>query len=72
MLNEKQKANIHRFDAQMCIDVMHECADRLGLVDIQQYEDIVGTKRRSIYDGMESGKILKFEIGKHKFPCING
>ena len=71
MLTEKQKANINRLDAQTCIDIMHECAERLGLVDMQDYIDITGEKRRTIYDRMESGKLLNFKIGKHKFPCIN-
>lgn len=71
MLNDLQKANINRLPAQMCIEIMHECAERLGLVDIKEAEEALGVKRRSVYDQMKSGKILKFEIGRHKFPCIN-
>lgn len=71
MLTDSQKTNINRLDAQTCIEVMHECAERLGLVSVEDYMNIVGTKRRTIYDQMNNGKIIKFNIGKHKFPCIN-
>lgn len=69
MLNDLQKANINRLPAQMCVDIMHECAERLGLVSMET--EITGEKRRTVYDRMNSGKILNLEIGRHKFPCIN-
>ena len=71
MLTDKQKANINRLDAQTCIDIMHECADRLGLVDIEEASDILDLKRRAIYDRMDKGKLGCFQIGRHKFPFIN-
>lgn len=71
MLTENQRANINRLSAQTCIEIMHECAERIGLVDIEEAAEALGIKRRSVYDRMESGKLGVFEIGKHKFPCVN-
>lgn len=71
MLTENHKANINRLDAQTCIEIMHECAERLGMVDIETYMLALGVKRRTVYEHIESGKVKSFKIGKHKFPCIN-
>jgi hypothetical protein len=62
---------IRELDTQMCIEVMHECAGRCGMVDINQAQDALGIKKRAIYNRMNDGKLLHFDIGIHKFPCMN-
>lgn len=71
MLTDKQKANINRLDAQTCMDIMHECANRLGLLSIEDAQEALGLKKRAIYNQMKEGKINKFQIGKHVYPCVN-
>jgi predicted DNA-binding transcriptional regulator AlpA len=70
-LTEKQKNNIYHLDSKTQLEIMHECAEALGLVDISEYRYATGEKRRTIYDKMNSGKINTFNIGIHKFPLLN-
>lgn len=71
MLTEQQIKNIHKLDAQTCMELMHECAERLGCVSVKEYEEIMQMPRRTIYSYIEQNKIKYFQIGDHKFPCIN-
>jgi hypothetical protein len=71
MLTDNQKANIQHLDAQTCMELMHICADRVGLVDIDEAQEALGLKKRAVYNRMKCGKLRKFQIGKHVYPCIN-
>ena len=68
MLSEKQRNNINKLDTQTCIEIMCECAERIGLVDIETYMKAMGVSRRTTYLHMDK---LCFSIGRHKFPIIN-
>jgi len=71
MLTEKQIQNIHKLDAQTCKAIMHECAERLGVVSVKEFCKILNMPRRTVYDFMERGKIQYITISEHKFPIIN-
>ena len=71
MLSSKQRANIHNLDADTCIEIMHECAERLGVATPDQYADILCLKRRTVYANLERGAIKHVVIAGKKFPCIN-
>lgn len=71
MLTKKQIRNIHKLDADTCIEIMHECAERLGVVNVDDYIKVLGGKRRTVYANLERGSIKHVVIGGKKFPCIN-
>jgi hypothetical protein len=48
-LTDKQKTAIQNLDAETALETMHECAERLGLVTVDEYEAITGNKKRSVY-----------------------
>ena len=71
MLTQTQIANIHKLDAQTCIEIMNECIERLGCVSVKDYCKIMDMPRRTIYDKISNGKINIIKISEHKFPIIN-
>ena len=71
MLTEKQRNNIYHLDTETQLEIMHECAEALGLVDISEYQRATCVKRRIIHNRMNNGKIKTFDIGIHKFPLLN-
>lgn len=72
MLTQQQTKNIHNLDVATVLEIMHECAERLGIVSVEEYSDIMCIPRRTIYSKIHKKEILFFEIGMHKFPAING
>jgi hypothetical protein len=70
-LTDKQIAAIHKLDAQTTLDTMRECAERLGLVTVDEYSKIIGEGRRSVYNAIKDGKKMHFELSGHLFPAIN-
>ena len=70
-LTEKQKKAIHKLDAQTALETMHECAERLGLVTVGEFESITGENRRTVYQAIKDKKKMHFEISGHVFPAIN-
>lgn len=62
---------LQSMDKSEVLEIMHECAEILGLIDIDTYIGATGEKRRTIYDKMEKGRIKSFPIGKNVFPLIN-
>ena len=71
MITEKQLANIRKMPKEDLLLLMEECAELLGLLDIQEYMKVTGTKRRTVYDHIDKQIIKSFTIGNHKFPLIN-
>ena len=71
MLTEKQIHNIRKLDKETLQQIMHECAEVLGLVDVEEASEVLMIAKRTLYDKMKSGAIGKFIIGKHIFPLIN-
>ena len=70
-LTEKQKANINNMDAELALDTLHECAERLGLVSVKEYCDIMGVKRRTVYSHIEQNKIESIDFCGSKLIIIN-
>lgn len=71
MLTPAQIANIHKFDSKTLLQIMHECAEALGLVSVDEYCDIMGTNKRTTYQHIKDGKLKYFEISNHKYLIIN-
>jgi hypothetical protein len=70
-LTDKQIDYIQKLDAQTALDTMHECAERLGLVSVDEYCVIMGVKRRTVYKAAKDNKLIKFEISGHIFLAVN-
>lgn len=70
-LTEQQKQNIHSLDTDTILEIMHECAERLGIVSVDEYCKIMGHKRRTVYKKIKDGKIKSITIAGHIFPVIN-
>ena len=49
-LTDKQKASINKMDTEMAIETLHECAERLGLVSVNEFHVLSGINKRTIYD----------------------
>lgn len=70
-LTDKQIAAIHKLDAQTALETMHECAERLGLVTVEEYCKIVGEGKRATYQAAKDNQKMKFELSGHIFLAIN-
>lgn len=70
-LTTKQRKAIQNMDAEMALDTMHECAERLGLVSVDEYSSITGENKRTVYKAAKDGLKMKFELSGHIFPAIN-
>jgi hypothetical protein len=70
-LTEEQRNNIYHLDSETQIEILHECVEALGIVDVPTYEKVMNERRRTIYDKIDKGKIKTLDIGIHKFPMIN-
>ena len=71
MLTKQQIQNIHKLDTDTLIEIMHECAERLGVVTVDDYVKVLGVKRRTTYASLERGAVKHVIIAGKKFPCIN-
>jgi len=71
MITEHQKNNIHKLSTSDCLQIMHECAERLGCVSVDEYSKIMYMPKRTIYAKMETKQIPYFQLSNHKFPIIN-
>jgi hypothetical protein len=71
MITTTQINNIHKLSSDDCLLIMHECAERLGCVSVDQYSKIMNVPRRTIYLKMSENKLKYFAIDNHKFPLIN-
>jgi hypothetical protein len=71
MLTPEQKRNIRNLDTETKIEILHECAEALGLVDIDEYCHVMGMKRRNAYYKIENKNIKSITIGRHVFPMVN-
>jgi len=70
-LTDKQIIAIHRLDAQTALETMHECAERLGLVSVDEYSKIMFDGKRTVYQAIRDKKKMYFELSGHVFPAIN-
>jgi len=71
MVTEKQKNNLHRLSSDDLIDIMHECAEALGVVSVTEYCELMLMDRYCLNRQIRSGKIKHVNIGGKKFPLIN-
>lgn len=71
MIDNNKLNNIHKLSVDDCLIIMHECAERIGLVEVDDCKDILHISKRQVYYHIESGELKHFTIGKRKFPCIN-
>ena len=71
ILTDKQIAAIRDMNAEMAMAVMHECAERLGMVTVAEYCKLLGLKKRTVYKAIEDKKLTYFELGGHVFLSIN-
>jgi hypothetical protein len=70
-LTSDQITDIHKLDAATALEVLHECAERLGLVSVENYAKIIGGNKRTIYQAAKDNQIMKFELEGHIFLVIN-
>ena len=70
-LTEKQIKALHKLDNDTLMQILQECAEALGLVSIDEYCSIMNIKKRNLYYKMDSGSVMYFEFGNHKYPVIN-
>lgn len=70
-LTDKQIAAIHKLDAETALQTMHECAERLGLVSVNEYSKIMFEGKRTVYQEIKDKKKMHFEISGHVFPAVN-
>ena len=71
MLTDRQINSIHKQDFETLEQILHECAEALGLVSVREYCEIMETKKRSVYQNIKDKKIKAIDICEHKYPCIN-
>lgn len=71
MLDETKLKNIDKLSVDECLKIMHACANRVGLAEVEECKFAHGISKREVYYKIKSGKIKHFPIGKRKFPCIN-
>lgn len=70
-LTQSEITAIDKCDAEKCIDILHECAERLGLMTVREYVEISGMKRRTVYDHIENGKITAIDFCESKLIILN-
>ena len=70
-LTQAEITTIHKIDAEKAIGILHECAERLGLVSVGEFQQIIGMKRRTIYDHIAKGKVTAIDFCGSKLIIIN-
>ena len=70
-LTDNEKANIQKLDTEKCIEILHECAERLGLVTVDEYSKIMCTNKRTIYDHIKKGKLKNIQFCETLLIIIN-
>lgn len=70
-LTDKERTAIQKLDTEKCIDLLHECAERLGLVSVNEFHEITKMNKRTIYDHIENEKIKSIEFCESKLIIIN-
>ena len=71
MFTNEQIQNINNFDTEKVIELLHICAEHLGAVTVEDYSEIYGIPKRTIYDKMNKKKIKFIQISKTKYPIVN-
>ena len=71
MISQQKLNNIHKLNPDEILQIMHECAEALGVVSTIEYCKIMGSGKRAVYQKIKENKIITFTISGKKFPCIN-
>ena len=69
MLQQEKLNNIHKLKNEEVLQILHECVEALGLVDMETATMALGVSKRRIYQLMNDNNSLV--AGKHKLPLIN-
>lgn len=70
-LTQTEITAIHKLDTEKAIELLHECAERLGLVSVGEFQVISGINKRTIYDHISNGKITSITFCNSKLIVIN-
>ena len=68
---EAIKQTINQLDAFSCIEILHECAERLGMVSVEQATEILCIKKRTLYEQIKRRKVVSLDIDGKIYVCIN-
>jgi hypothetical protein len=71
MITEKQRDNIYKLPIEDVLQIALICNERLGIVTSDKYSKEMNIPLRTVYEQIDSGKILCFEVAGKKFPSIN-
>jgi len=71
MLTNTQISNLHKLPPNDLLQIMHECAEALGLVSVEDYNKLLGMPKRTIYSYIEQNKLLYFKLSSHFYIAIN-
>lgn len=63
---------VNRLSLEDARELLHECAgERLGVVSVEEYEEMTKIPRRTIYDRIKKGKICTENIANKIFIILN-
>jgi len=71
MITQDLITKINTLSTDDCLLILHELEERLGIVSINEYCNIMNVGKRATYYNMVNGKVKYFSIGKKKLPLIN-
>ena len=71
MITNEQRNNIHKLSTEDLIEILHECAEALGVVSVEDYMNINCRKRRTVFQNIKDNKIKVVNIAGRKFPVVN-
>lgn len=70
-LTDKQIQNINKLDTDTALEILHECAERLGLVTVKQYCSITSKNRRTVYSHITNKQLKHTSIDGNIYIIIN-
>lgn len=69
MISREKLNKLHSLEQEEILQIFHECAEALGLVDMETATKLLNRSKRRIYQLMNDNNSVK--IGSHKFLFIN-
>ena len=70
-LTTAQMRNIENLPKEVQLEILHVCAEKLGLISPSEYASAHQMPKRTVYDQIKGGKIKTFEISGKLYPLIN-
>jgi len=71
MITEKQINNLAKLNPEDLCTIVQEISEILGIVNVDEYSQIMCKHKRTVYQDIKDMKIKYIEVGGTKFPCIN-